>query len=287
MAHSSEILMCPPWHFEVTYRINPWMDPGQRTVDRDRAKAQWTQLRAILAQSSEIVEIDPLPGLPDMVFTANAGLVLGGQVVLSRFRHVERRGEEAPFRAFFRSRGATIEALPDEMFFEGAGDALFDRRLPILWAGSGLRSLLQGHEWLSLKLGCAVVSLELVDPRFYHLDTCFCPLADGSLLYYPAAFSPASQEAIETHVLPRERIAVTLEDALQFACNAVNQGTRITLHALSSPLRKALESRGFEVVETPLDEFLKAGGSAKCLTLRLDEALAPGSPGDRTGSRST
>ncbi|MHB1764564.1 MAG: dimethylarginine dimethylaminohydrolase family protein [Gammaproteobacteria bacterium] len=278
--------MCPPRYFEVTYRINPWMDPAQTVVDRTRAFAQWSALREALARSARIIEIAPLPGLPDMVFTANAGLVLRGQAVVSRFLHAERRGEEAPFRTFFEAHGFAVEVLPDEMFFEGAGDALFDRRSSILWAGSGWRSLPQGHEWLSRKLGCEVVSLELVDPRFYHLDTCFCPLADGALLYYPGAFSPASQASVEAHVAPRDRIAVSLEDALRFTCNAVNLGSRIALHAISLPLRQTLESRGFEVMETPLDEFLKAGGSAKCLTLRLDETLAPGFETNGADSRS-
>jgi N-dimethylarginine dimethylaminohydrolase len=276
MTPSSEILMCPPRHFEVTYRINPWMDPGQSVVDRSRALAQWGALREMLSRSARIIEIAPLPGLPDMVFTANAGLVLGSQAIVSRFLHPERRGEETPFRSFFEAHGFTVDVLPEQMFFEGAGDALFDRRAPILWAGAGWRSLPQGHEWLSQKLRCEVVSLELVDPRFYHLDTCFCPLTDGSLLYYPGAFTPASLTRIEARIPPPDRIAVNLDDALHFTCNAVNVGSQITLNVISSPLRKTLERRGFEVTETPLDEFLKAGGSAKCLTLRLDEQLAQG-----------
>ncbi|EQD43966.1 Amidinotransferase, partial [mine drainage metagenome] len=224
--------MCPSRHFEVIYRINPWMDPGQTVVDRTRAFAQWSALREILAGSARIIEIEPLPGLPDMVFTANAGLVLHNLAIVSRFLHAERRSEEAPFRAFFEAHHFTVETLPEAMFFEGAGDALFDRREPILWAGSGWRSLPQGHEWLSRILGCEVVSLELVEPRFYHLDTCFCPLADGALLYYPGAFSPASQAAIEARIAPRDRIAVGLDDALHFTCNAVNLGSRIVLHAI-------------------------------------------------------
>lgn len=274
MTHTPEILMCPPRHFEVTYRINPWMDPGQSVVDPSRAQTQWQTLRGILARLARIVEVNPLPGLPDMVFTANAGLVLGRKAVVSRFRYPERRGEEEPFRAFFASREFTVETLPGTMYFEGAGDALFDRRLPILWAGSGLRSRAEGHAWLSRQLACEVVSLELVDPRFYHLDTCFCPLSDGALLYYPEAFSPASQAEIAARIPAEDRIVVELEDALRFSCNAVNLGSHVVLHAVSAALRVRLEARGFKVTEAPLDEFLKAGGSAKCLTLRLDEALA-------------
>ncbi len=266
--------MCPPRHFEVSYRINPWMEPGHVVVDRDRAQAQWHALRELLAQWAEVVELEPAPGFPDMVFTANAGLVLGRRVVVSRFYHEERKGESPYFLRFFESRGFEIEPLPESIFFEGAGDALFDRGKPRLWAGSGWRTDRRGHAWLSRILGCEVLGLELVDPRFYHLDTCFCPLNDGSLLYYPAAFSEDSQRLIAAHVPAEQRVAVEAQDALSFSCNAVNIDRVVVLHAASAALRKTLEQRGFSIRVTPLDEFLKAGGSAKCLTLKLHEELA-------------
>jgi N-dimethylarginine dimethylaminohydrolase len=253
------------------------MDPGHGVVDRDRALAQWQALRDLLAQWSPIVELEPVPGFPDMVFTANAGLVLGRKAVVSRFYHEERKGESPYFQHFFESRHFEIHPLPDAIYFEGAGDALFDRGAPRLWAGSGWRTDRSGHGWLARTLGCEVVGLELVDPRFYHLDTCFCPLSDGSLLYYPAAFSENSQSLIAERIPATRRVAVETQDALAFSCNAVNIDRAVVLHAASPALREALEHRGFSVQVSPLDEFLKAGGSAKCLTLKLEEELA--SPG--------
>ena len=274
MIRTSPILMCPPRHFEVSYRINPWMNPDHGVVDRARALAQWQALRDLLARWTEIVELEPAPGFPDMVFTANAGLVLGRKAVVSRFYHEERKGESPFFQQFFESRDFEIQPLPDSIYFEGAGDALFDRGAPLLWAGSGWRTDRRGHAWLGRTLGCEVLGLELVDPRFYHLDTCFCPLNDGSLLYYPAAFSENSQRLIAERVSIGRRMVVDTNDALAFSCNAVNIDRAVVLHDASPGLREALERRGFSVHVCPLDEFLKAGGSAKCLTLKLDEELA-------------
>lgn len=268
----ARILMCPPTHFSVEYVINPWMEGQVDQADPGRAHGQWQALAAAIAGLAHIETVAPAAGLPDMPFTANAGLVHGDAFVPSRFRHDERKGEEPLFTEWFRQSGYRIVELPAGLDFEGAGDALFDRGIrDRLWMGHGHRSELHAATELEKLLDIEVLPLRLVDDRFYHLDTCFCPLQGGWLLYYPTAFDAAGQALIEANVPESRRIAVGDEDALAFACNAVNVGDTIVLNRAGNALKSALHAAGFEVVETPLDEFLKAGGAAKCLTLRLDE----------------
>jgi len=272
MPPASRVLMCPPTHFAVDYVINPWMDGHVDGVDPARATAQWRALREAVARHADVALVEPAPGLPDMPFTANAGLVRGNVFVPSRFRHAQRRGEEALFAAWFRAHGFEVRELPPGLDFEGAGDALFDRGAARLWVGHGHRSDAGAAGALAGLLGIEAIALHLVDPRFYHLDTCFCPLADGWLLYYPPAFDAEAQAAIAAKVPAARRIAVDEADALAFACNAVGLGRQVLLNAAGDALLAKLREAGFAAVQTPLDEFLKAGGSAKCLTLRLDES---------------
>ncbi|MFM1800347.1 MAG: L-arginine deiminase ArcA [Cyanobacteriota bacterium] len=264
-------LMCAPTHYAVDYVINPWMEGNVQRASRQVAEEQWRRLQALLASRASVELIGPEPGLPDLVFTANAGVVVGDRVVLARFFHPERQGEEPCFQSWFESQGFRVETLPPDLPFEGAGDALLDRGGGWLWAGYGFRSELDAHPLLARALGVEVLSLRLMDERFYHLDTCLCPLSDGTLLYYPPAFDFHSNRLIEARVRPEKRLAVGEADALAFACNAVNAGDAVILNQASGALRQRLEARGFTVLETPLTEFLKAGGAAKCLTLRLDE----------------
>lgn len=264
-------LMCAPTHYEVDYVINPWMEGNVRRASWEVAAEQWRGLREVLASRARVELIDPQPGLPDLVFTANAGVVVADTVVLARFFHPERQGEEPCFQEWFEARGFRVERLPEDLPFEGAGDALLDRGGGWLWAGYGFRSELDAHPLLARALGVEVLSLRLMDERFYHLDTCLCPLNDGTLLYYPPAFDFHSNRLIESRVSPEKRLAVGEADALAFACNAVNVGEAVVLNQASAALRQRLEARGLTVLETPLTEFLKAGGAAKCLTLRLDE----------------
>ncbi|HYG06057.1 MAG TPA: arginine deiminase-related protein [Stenotrophomonas sp.] len=266
------LLLCAPDHFAVDYVINPWMAGHVHHADRQRAALQWRALHARLAEHADIALLPPAPGLPDLVFTANAGLVRGNDFVPSRFRHAERSGEEPLCIDWFRRAGMRIRPLPEPLYFEGAGDALFDRGRPgLLWLGHGHRSDAAVAPELQRMLGVEVVPLRLVDARFYHLDTCFCPLRDGRLLYYPAAFDEAAQAQIAARIPPQQRIAVTEQDALAFACNAVDLDRVLLLNRASAALRGALAAWGYTTLETPLDEFLKSGGAAKCLTLRLDE----------------
>lgn len=272
-ASAIRILMCPPDYYDVDYVINPWMEGNVHKSSRERAVSQWQGLHHLLKEYAIVDLVQPQKGWPDMVFTANAGLVLGNQVVLSRFFHKERQGEEPHFKAWFAAQGYTIHELPRDLPFEGAGDALLDREGRWLWAGYGFRSELDSHAYLAEWLDIEVLSLRLMDERFYHLDTCFCPLTDGYLLYYPPAFDAYSNHLIERRVPAAKRIVVSEVDADNFACNAVNIDRTIILNRASNDLKQRLGFLGFTVIETPLTEFLKAGGAAKCLTLRTTEPL--------------
>lgn len=266
-------LMCAPDHYDVDYVINPWMEGNIHKSSRDRAVQQWQKLHLLLKEHATVDLVTPQKGVPDMVFTANAGLVLGKNVVLSRFLHKERQGEEPYFKQWFEENGYTVNELPKDLPFEGAGDALLDREGRWLWAGYGFRSELDSHPYLAKWLDIEVVSLRLIDERFYHLDTCFCPLANGYLLYYPGAFDSYSNRMIEMRVAPEKRIAIEEADAVNFACNTVNVDHIVIMNKASDALKARLAEAGFQVMETPLTEFLKAGGAAKCLTLRVTEPV--------------
>jgi len=273
MTSPIRFLMCAPDHYEVDYVINPWMEGNIHKSSRERAVQQWQQLHHLLKERSQVELVSAQLGWPDMVFTANAGLVLGDTVVLSRFFHKERQGEEPYFKQWFQEQGYTVYELPKDLPFEGAGDALLDREGRWLWAGYGFRSELDSHPYLAKWLDIEVVSLRLMDERFYHLDTCFCPLTGGYLLYYPPAFDAYSNRLIEMRVPEAKRIPVTEADAVNFACNAVNLDQTVVMNKASDRLKGQLQAAGFQVVETPLNEFLKAGGAAKCLTLRVTEPV--------------
>lgn len=274
MFEQPTFLMCAPTHFKVDYVINPWMEGNENQAAQKRAREQWDALYELVGQYAEVKLIEQAEGWPDMVFTANAGLVLGDQAIVSRFYHKERKGEEPYFREWFDEHGFRTSELPPDIYFEGAGDALFDRGRPVLWAAYGFRSRPESQALLHQRLEVEVLSLLLVDPRFYHLDTCFCPLAGGYAMYFPAAFDMAGLGLIERRIPEDKRIVLEEADAEQFAANAVNIGKTVILHKASDKLKKQLDKADFEVKETPLDEFMKAGGAAKCLTLRLDEAVA-------------
>lgn len=273
MSSPIRFLMCQPDHYDVDYVINPWMEGNIHKSSRDRAVEQWQGLHYLIKDHAIVDLVAPQKGWPDMVFTANAGLVLGQNVVLSRFFHKERQGEEPYFKEWFESQGYTVYELPKDLPFEGAGDALVDREGRWLWAGYGFRSELDSHPYIAKWLDIEVVSLRLTDERFYHLDTCFCPLSGGYLLYYPDAFDSYSNRMIEMRVPPEKRIAIEEADAVNFACNAVNVDQIVIMNKASDSLKQRLAKVGFEVKETPLTEFLKAGGAAKCLTLRVTEPI--------------
>ncbi|MDW5266528.1 MULTISPECIES: dimethylarginine dimethylaminohydrolase family protein [Acidobacteriaceae] len=262
-------LMCPPKLYDVNYVINPWMAGHVHDSSRAVAAEQWQHLYNAVTEIAEVVLVEPQPGSPDMVFTANAGLERDGIVVLSSFFHKERQGEEQHFRRWLGEAGYTVLSVPHETPFEGEGDALFAIDGSRLLAGYGPRTLQSSHRYLSDAWKIEVVPLHLIDPRFYHLDTCFAPLEDGSVMYYPPAFDKASVERIEDYYAVDKRIIGTEADALRFACNVINVNRTVILNKVSEALSGQLQSKGFHVVEVELSEFLKAGGAAKCLVMKL------------------
>jgi len=260
------ILMCRPDFYGIEYEINAWMH-RERPADRALAMAQWQALQRVLEESGATIEILPsVAGLPDLVFTANAAIIYRDLALLAHFRHAERQGEELHDERWLAAHGFRVEHMPHGFHFEGAGDALFCG--DTLFAGYRLRSEARAHQWIGQRLGCRVILLELVDPYYYHLDTCFCPLAPGVAIYYPAAFDQYGL-AVLRDLVP-DLIEVSRNEAQRFACNAVVVGRTVVTNTGCPELQAALAARGFTPRETLLDEFVKAGGSAKCLTLRLD-----------------
>jgi N-dimethylarginine dimethylaminohydrolase len=260
------ILMCRPDHFGVEYEINPWMHVADQ-VDRPRAARQWDALhRAYTDLGQDVVLAEPVDGLPDMVFSANAGVVWDGTAVLSRFRHPERQGEEPYWERAFEQQGFEVVKPPRELPFEGAGDALFVG--DTLFAGYGFRTDRESHRFVGRALGVDVVSLELVDPRFYHLDTCFCPLNEQTVIFAPDAFSPRSARTIRK--LVAHVIEVPSEVAAGFACNAIALGNRVISSTAAEHLGPQLHAEGFETTALPMTEFMKSGGGVRCLSLPLD-----------------
>lgn len=271
MSKKQILLMCPPDYFSVDHNINPWMAGNTGRLDKGRAMRQWENLKQELSKTADIELMKPQPALPDIVFTANAGFVYGNRAVASHFMPDERRPEEPYLKQWFRDQGFELCELPEDVGFEGAGDCLLDRKGPWLWAGYGFRTEIEAHPYLAKWFDRELVSIRLTDSRFYHIDTAFCPLTDGYLLYHPPAFDYESRLAIEKRVPSEKRIVVDTEDAGKFACNAVNVGEDIFVHKASGALKSRIQERGFRLHETNLSEFLKSGGSAKCLTLRLTE----------------
>jgi N-dimethylarginine dimethylaminohydrolase len=270
---TDRFLMCRPQYFDVSYIINPWMVDNIHRVSRSHACSQWNSLFQLMQDGASVELIEPEPDLPDMPFTANAGLAVGNTVLLSSFRHAERQTEERHFERWFRDHGFAVQKLPREIPFEGAGDALLDRSRGCIWMGYGHRSERAAGSYLEKLFGLEVIPLELTDPRFYHLDTCFCPLPGGRVMYHAAAFAPASQTLLKQRVRAADAIFVDEEDAKKFACNAVSMGDKVILNGVSDALRDRLALTGFQAAQAPLSEFLRAGGASKCLTLRLEEPL--------------
>jgi len=259
----AQLLLCPPDHFGIEYEINPWMDRRQNAQPA-LAKAQWAALKEKLESlGAQIDLLPPQPSLPDLVFTANAGLTVGKKFIRSNFRFPQRRGEEQHFEQWFAARGFEIVRLPEGLFFEGEGDALFCG--DVLFCGYRFRSDIRSHRSIGEILKRLVISVELVMDRFYHLDTCFCPLGDGSALWFPGAFDDYGQRALRRHI--PSLIDVAPEEARNFACNAVVLGRDIVLPEGCPMLCEKLRERGFKPHPLAMTEFLKAGGACKCLTL--------------------
>ncbi|HVT67527.1 MAG TPA: arginine deiminase-related protein [Trebonia sp.] len=261
-------LMCPPTYFGVTYAINPWMRVGA-PVDRGLAMRQWSALRAAHESLGHPVSvIEPVPGLPDMVFAANGATVIDGAVLGVRFRYPERAAEAEAYMSWFRARGYAVHE--PAAVNEGEGDILVAGD-PVagstVLAGYGFRSELAAADELRTVFGRRVVSLRLVDPRFYHLDTAMCVLDASTAMYYPAAFDDDGRAALAA--LFDELIEAKDEDAEVLGLNAVSDGRHVVLAEQATGLIKSLSARGFEPVPVDMSELLKAGGGAKCCTLEL------------------
>ncbi len=259
-------LMCPPDYYEIAYEINPWMSV-QCTADRVLAKRQWTAYYELLTQKlkAHVELIPPVEQLPDMVFTANAGLVKKRLFARSNFRHKERQGEERPFEAWFRKKGYIVKTIDRPFCFEGEGDALFMGQE--LYTGFHFRSDVEAHDAVSGYLKTSYFALELCDKRFYHLDTCFAPLDEKSALLFLPAFETYGQLVLLENI--PDPIRVPEEEALRFACNVAVLGKDIVIPKDCPKTTCELEKRGFHVHPLDFSEFMKAGGAAKCLVLKL------------------
>ena len=266
----TNLLVCAPTYYGVEYEINAWMDVATQ-VDVKKASLQWLRLCDRLIRSGAYLSyIKPDPALPDMVFTANAGLVIDKTVILSNNKHEERKGESVLFKRWFLDNGYRVVELPSDIYFEGAGDALFFNNT--LFMGYGFRTSKESHKIIAKALDVDYVSCELINPHFYHLDTCFFPMKD-KVLYYPNAFSRKSIENMMAGCftecllaqIPLDMISVSESDAKEFVCNSVEvDNTIITPSSDSDDLFE-----GYNVSTCDMSEFLKAGGAAKCLTLKL------------------
>ncbi|HEY6697958.1 MAG TPA: arginine deiminase-related protein [Acidimicrobiales bacterium] len=272
-------LMCPPRHFGVLYEINPWMS-REVSVDPERALTQWEGLVETLeAAGAEVVVMEPEADVPDLVFTANAGLVNGGQFVPSHFRHPERRPETPINAAWFGKRGWRVDHLPAELDHEGAGDALpftpEDART-VLLSGYSFRSDARAATELSTLLACPVRPIQLVDPRLYHVDLTFCPLDARHAIVAPLGWDAYGRKVVEA--LVPEPLVLSDDETLSFCANSVVVGTTIVMAAVPPRVGRQLEAWGFTVVDCKVDEFLKAGGGCRCLTLALDVRVSPDAP---------
>jgi N-dimethylarginine dimethylaminohydrolase len=262
-------LMCRPDHFAVTYAINPWMDPVAG-ADTALAVRQWEALRdTYLALGHQVSLIDPIEGLPDMVFAANGALVVGGRAYSARFTHPERAAEGPAYAAWLRANGFP-EVLEARRTNEGEGDFLTLDGL--ILAGTGFRTELAAHQEAQEFLGRPVVTLRLVDPRFYHLDTALFSLGGDNVGYYPGAFSPGSRAVLE-RLFP-DAVIADARDAEVLGLNAVSDGRNVVINAEATGLIRTLADRGYEPVPVDLSELRKAGGGPKCCTLELRAAPA-------------
>jgi N-dimethylarginine dimethylaminohydrolase len=260
------ILMCPPMYYGIEYEINPWMSRSCQS-NFVSAMDQWLGLYRLLQHElhMDVSLIEPRRGLPDMVFTANAGLVWKNKFIVSNFRYQVRRDEAPHFENWFSVRNYEIFHLPEQNHFEGEGDMLLCGDL--FFAGYPTRSSMTAHQRTSEIIEREIISLRLTNDWFYHLDTCFCPLSSHEAIYYPAAFDAPSLKILENHIPALH--PVSEEEARRFACNAIVVKKNVIINDGCPKIRRALEALGYSVFEIPLTEFIKAGGSAKCLVLKV------------------
>uniref|UniRef100_A0A914Z8V7 Amidinotransferase n=1 Tax=Panagrolaimus superbus TaxID=310955 RepID=A0A914Z8V7_9BILA len=268
-----KILMTRPTYFTVKYSINPWMDPSV-PVNEEKAGKQWETLKSALESAGaaiEVLEPNGAENFPDLVFAANAAVVRGKRAYLANFHYAERKGEKFFFDRWFKENGYETVG-DDEIAFEGAGDALWaQKNRSKLFCGVGPRTDARALDDVAKKLKndepFTVFGCQLVDPRFYHIDTCFCPLNEEVAIWYPKAFDQVSQHNMKNEI---ELVAVNEKDAKNFACNAVVVGKNVVMNQGSDETGKTLEKLGYKPIFVDMSEFIKSGGSAKCCTLLLE-----------------
>lgn len=261
----NNVLLCEPKYFDVQYDINPWMTNNLLTVNKQLAHKQWSLLYAYLLSCSIVKTVQPVESCPDMVFTANAGFYFKpNNVILSNFKHPQRKQEEPIFHDWFEKNKYVVHTVSKS--FEGQGDLLSDS-LGYTWLGTGFRTDVEVQPEIESILQAYVNVLTLVDPRWYHLDTCFCPLSNGELLWYPKAFDEKSQDLIKNSF--NVTIEVTEQEALGFACNSVCIYKNIFAPGISNRLANVLRSLDYNPINIDMSEFMKSGGAARCLVMNL------------------
>jgi N-dimethylarginine dimethylaminohydrolase len=272
-------LMTDPEHFQVAYEINPWMKPSAWQADPEamklRARRGWQVLKSALEHAGADVRVmNGVAGLPDLVFPANAAVVLDGKALVARFRFPERAGESKPFHdalAALAAQGVVAEVADiDGVFQEGAGDCIWDANRRLFWTASGPRSTPDSLEVIADHFDRPVVHMPLATEEYYHLDTCFCPLSGGEILYYPPALSDQAKRALFEHTTTDQRIEASDRDAQAFCVNAVSLGRKLIMARPGAELHDRLAERGYDVVGIDLEPFMLSGGGAFCMTLRLD-----------------
>jgi len=279
-------LMTDPEHFHVAYEINPWMKPAAWSADplacRRNARAGWEALKAALERAgAEVRVMDGVEGLPDLVFPANAAVVLDGKALVARFRFAERAGEAPHFHDALESlrQSCVVSDVRDitDVYQEGAGDCIWDANRRLFWAASGPRSTPDSLKVLADHFGQPVVHMPLATDAYYHLDTCFCPLSGGEVLYYPAALSEAAKRELFERTSPDQRIEASSRDAQAFCVNAVSLGRKLIMARPGAELHDRLAARGYDVIGIDLEPYMLSGGGAFCMTLRLDLVSQPAS----------
>lgn len=258
--------MCKPTHFSIDYVINPWMKVG--SVDKKRANFQWTNLlKTITNQNIKVDVIEQQVGLPDMVFTADQAVIKDKNLVLSSFHFQQRRGETKHYQTYFEKKNFNIFTLPKNYFFEGSGECIWYGST--LFVGTGFRNSPNICKFLTKFLKVDVICLNLVNPKFYHLDTCFFVLNKEVAFYYPPAFSKKSENILKSKI--KTLIPITHKEASNFAANSLVTDHHVITQKGNEEFKKEIENMGYKVIETNVSEFMKSGGGIHCLVQTLEE----------------
>jgi N-dimethylarginine dimethylaminohydrolase len=261
-----KILMCPPDFFEISYEINPWMHT-EIQAKNDLAKTQWQNLfETVKSLDVDVKLVDPVQNLPDLVFI-DAGFLYKNVFIPSNFTYPERQGESIHFEKWFRENGYEIRKLDTDLKFEGHGDNLWAGENKV-FCGNGFRSQKESFEKIKNILSDVgdfeLINVDLIDNRFYHLDTCFCPLSEDLALVYPEAISEESYEGLKKQI---RLIEIDSENATKFACNSLVIGKDVVMPAGNDKVAEELVKYGFKTHQVDVTEFMKSGGACKCMCM--------------------